>query len=334
MMSIAYLSAEYRLGKSFLPLKNLSFKNLNYKFNKSISKLILEKLGNIKNIEEIEKNLIDSNIVSNGEKKLPFVLFKKNFYFYKVWIQEKAFKKFLKNLTYSPITLDNFNILKIINKNIYSNINNYKQIILTILLYKVVWVFTEHDSTKNYLIKNILSIFFKLKKENFHIMICSSNKKSIYFLSKILKEIKNKCKNNNFIIEVLLLKDILNNNSNIIYYYKYPINFDIIIIYDSFMINLSIMYDIISLYNKRLFRIIFIENYSCLNNLEKNSILIRMFNYGKFSKSFSFIKRINKIEENIKISNKLNFTNESKISDCVCITEENKKKYIQHPNID
>ncbi|AFA41331.1 exodeoxyribonuclease V alpha chain [Wigglesworthia glossinidia endosymbiont of Glossina morsitans morsitans (Yale colony)] len=309
ILASAFLSAENRLGNSYLSLYTL--KKL---FKKHELDILWEVHGKVNTIKQWENKLFQSKIVGHFFNYRPIVLFKQKLYLYNTWKNEVNFKKFLYTRFYFPCSnKKNKIIFNFFNKYITNKKNNFWKIqsILNICNYSPAWILGEKALNKKYFIFDILSIFLELNSTNYcHLILVTLNKRSLVFFNKQIRYLKKKYLKNNFSINCIVLYELLNSyyyNQDFVSYRYYPIYCDFMIIYDISMINLSVINDIINVYKKNTSKIVFIGNHSNFKNIEKGSILSQIYTYCKNSKKLFYKPKFTKIlNENIFSIEKLN----------------------------
>lgn len=312
ILASAFLSAENRLGNSYLSLYTL--KKL---FKKHELNILWEIYGKVNTIKQWEKRLLQSKIIGHCFNCKPIILFKQQLYLYNTWKNELKFKKFLYTRFYFPCSnKKNKIIFNFYNKYITNKQSNFWKIqsILNICNYSPAWILGDKELKKEYFIFDILSIFLELNSKNYcHLILVTLNKRSLIFFKKQIRYLKKKYSKNNFSINCITFYELFNSyyyNQDFVSYRYYPIYCDFMIIYDISMINLSIINDIIDIYEKNVRKIVFIGNYSNLKNIEKGSILSHIYTYYKNSKRLFYKPKFTKISNgNIFAIKKLNTPN-------------------------
>ncbi|MDQ1237666.1 MAG: exodeoxyribonuclease V subunit beta [Wigglesworthia glossinidia] len=336
ILAIAYLSAENRSGHSYLSLHVLQklFKKHN------LHNMLHEKYEKISNLIQWKDKLSKFKVIGNLLCQGPIVLSGNSLYLYRIWKQEVKFKKFLYSREYFPFNYKKHKIIYNYFKKICMHLKRNKwkiEAIYCMYKYNPSWLLGSKNSGKNYFVFDILLILLKLNYKNyFNILLVVLNKKSIVFFKKQLRYLKKKHLKNNFSISFITFHKFLNSylyNQHTISYYSYPIYYDLMIIYDISVLDLSLINYVIDIYQNNSGKIIFIGNHLDLKNIEKGSILKQLIFYLNRSKDIFYKTRNDNIVEYdiLSIEKKPDPIISNYLDNIYIIKKE--KNYKIHPNI-
>ncbi|MFI4853106.1 MAG: AAA family ATPase [Candidatus Makana argininalis] len=276
----ACLSSYTRNGHTYIPLK-IFFSNKI--FNVKIKNTLIKSIQKIcfSSPQELNKRLLLYKSVSNGSINTPIILYKKKLYINRMWKKEIFVLNFFKKNIIKKI-IDYNKIIKIlniyfVNKNYFIN---WQKIAAFISITNHSSIISGRPRTgKTYILFKILICLIQLNKKPIRIIISSNNFKS---LNNLNNNIKYYIKNLNLsdytkkqIPKIAININTLINKNNIKLYLKYKISdflhVDLIIIDDASMINLSTMYNLISIISPKT-RIILFGDSNHISSVEPGSI--------------------------------------------------------------
>lgn len=340
LITATYISFLNRTGHTFLPLKKI-------KKNKIFSKKIINKIKNIKNIK---KELLKSKTVGEKDPNFPLIIDGKNLYLNKIWIIEKKILKFLKYKyklkKYNPSIWKKIFLKKFFKKSCIEQ----KIAIILCLLNKFTIILGSPGTGKTQLISKIIYAFICMSKKKKIIITTPTGKSGSVLIesikkNKYLSNIKSKYKkyipNNVFTLHDLF--KINNYNSNNFFYHPKTINYDLLIIDESSMIDIFMLEKIIDNIHKNS-QIIFIGDPNQLSSINNGSFLKDMFtlykkinNKNLYKKLVNIIKNphLTKRKKNIQksifiLKKKYRFKKKSYISKCAKIIKNFKKDQIKN----
>lgn len=279
---IAILYSKTKEGNTCLPIKYIL---------KIIKKEIKQNNEEKITIKNISNMLLKHNIISDyrDKKKTPIIIFNNRMYLHKIWKIEKKIAIFLKNNKEKNYI--NYNKLKIILNNIFSEKNKHQKLAITLALtQKISFIIGEPGTGKTTLIKKILISLIYSSKKKINIKLATPTGKSAARLTEsinknigkhILKinEIK-KFPQKAYTIHSLLGLD---HYKNYIHYKKKNIlNIDVLILDESSMIDIQMMSNIISAIPIHT-KIIFIGDKNQLNPIGIGNILSDICEFKKLN---------------------------------------------------
>ncbi|CAL4323077.1 RecBCD enzyme subunit RecD [Buchnera aphidicola (Chaitophorus sp. 3695)] len=340
LITAAYISLLNRKGYTFLSLKKI-------KKNKIFSKKIIDKIKNIKNIK---KELLKSKSVGKKNKNFPLIIDRKNLYLNKIWIIEQ---KILKFLTYK-YNLKEYSLnvwKKIFQENFYKKSHIEKKIaIILCLLNKFTIILGSPGTGKTQLISKIIYAFIKISKKRKIILASPTGKASSVLIESIKKNkyllnIKNKYQKYipNIAFTLHDLFKINNYYENNFFYKIKKINYDLLIIDESSMIDIFMLEKIIDSIDKN-GQVIFLGDPNQLPSINSGSFLKDIFSiYKKIENKDIYLKLIDLIKKKyfkknqkfIKkniffLKKKYRFKKKSDINKCAKIIKNFQKKKIKN----
>ncbi|MFI4846998.1 MAG: AAA family ATPase [Candidatus Makana argininalis] len=280
MFVTSCLSYYTRNGHTYIPLK-IFFSNKI--FNGIIKNSLIKAIKKIcfSSIKELKKKLLLYKSVSNGSSNTPVILHKNKLYINKIWKKEIIVLNFFKKNIIKKIK-HYHNIFKILN--IYfvnkNNVINWQKIAAFISISNHSSIISGQSRTgKTYTLFRILICLIKLNKKPIRIILTSNNFKSLNNLNKNLKFYKKNINLNDYnkkqIPKIAININKLINKNNIKFSLKYKIldflHADVIIIDEASMIDLSTMYNLISIISPKT-RIILFGDSNHISSVEPGSI--------------------------------------------------------------
>jgi exodeoxyribonuclease V alpha subunit len=294
LITATYISFLNRTGYTFLSLKKIIK-------NKIFGTKIINKIKHIKNIK---KELLKSHAVGNKDKNFPLIIDGNNLYLNKIWIIEKKILKFLK--CKYKIKKYKFHIWKKVFKQKFFKKSHIEQKIAIILclLNKFTIILGSPGTGKTQLISKIIYAFIHISKNKKIILATPTGKASSVLIESIKKNkylLKIKKKNQIYIPKIAFtihdLFKINNYSKNNFFYSIKNINYDLLIIDESSMIDIFMLEKIIDTFNKN-GKIIFLGDPNQLPAVNNGSFLKDVFiSYKKINLQNIYKKLINLIKK-------------------------------------
>lgn len=327
MLAAACISFESSNNHIFLPIEYFEKKN----FFSIKKKSIIQKIINILNKKKIDWSLelLNHKACSNGSQITPLVLFKKKLYLYKIWNAEKKIFKYLNKDTINKnIDIEVFS--KILNILFPKKTCHLQKISVALtLIYNIIFITGGPGTGKTSLIIKIIIAIIKTSKKKIKIKLSAPTGKAVARLKEILN---NKFLRNNLseiekeqisfnpvtIHKLLKISKIPNVD---IFCDKKIILLDVLIIDETSMIDILMMYNILSSISDST-KVIFIGDQDQLKPVELGSIFKNICHYSN-NKYSSTVKEI--LEKIIKYSELKKNTNKEYyyISNRICTLKKN-----------
>ncbi len=281
------ISLSNRLGHICLSLDNI-FNN--YIFTDFIKKFLYYFFENFLSLKKCLNIMLNNNIISLWYKRIytPFILYNNSIYLYKFWYYENYIIKFFNKNIYVKLNknINIYNINKYIKK---LNINiNYKNIILSSIYNKITIISGNPGTGKSTLIIKLIIILYEVFNFNIrkNIILVSPTGKSSVLLTNYLNKIFNKFNISNSLRKILPNKSItihkflnFNFKLNYIKFNKFnKFNIDYLIIDEFSMINLNIIFLILSSLNSYT-KLILVGDFNQISSIEPGNFFYEIFIY-------------------------------------------------------
>ncbi|WP_343155081.1 exodeoxyribonuclease V subunit alpha [Buchnera aphidicola (Kurisakia onigurumii)] len=272
----ACISYYYNIGNIYLPISVIEKKKV-FLHQKKYNNIIKKIWKCVDKVKDWNKYLNNHKLFKKKSILFPIIIVDNNIYLKKVWEQKEYIKKyFLKKKKDFKINLNKTK--KILDIMFKTKIDKYQKISIVLsLIKKITFIIGGPGTGKTTTVLKILLAIIRIKNhKNIKIKLCAPTGKASF---KLIESINNSIKKTNVSKKE---KKILPKSSNTIHsfilkykkkkYLNKKIDFDVLIIDESSMIDINIMYELIKLIPINS-RIIFLGDYNQLPSVQSGSIL-------------------------------------------------------------